>query len=605
MRKASFALLFVLSLPGFAQREPHEKYGDPPAFPPSFLQSPRMVSPFGPFNSVQVNVNGQGNNIVGDAANEPSICVDPTNRQRKAIGWRQFNSVTSNFRQAGWGYTADGGASWTFPGVLENNVFRSDPVLYSDETGRFFYLSLLQSFFDDLWRSLNSGQTWQRIGDATGGDKQWFVIDTTNSSGHGFIYQAWSTAGNNYNGRQFSRSTNGGTTWMNPIDIPQQPVWGTLDVNSSGTLFIGGTNFNDVFWCVRSTNAKNGAVTPTFDQVTQVNLGGSVIFGGDINPGGLAGQVWLAVDRSGGPNSGNVYMLASVQRPGTNGTDVMFTRSTDNGVSFSNPIRITDDAQNNNRWHWFGTLSVAPNGRLDAVWYDTRNDPNHLMSALFYSYSNNGGVSWAPNVQISQPFNPHLGWPNQNKIGDYIQCVSDNSGADVAYSATFNGEQDVYYVRVAPAAVEVPPTGMSLIRGLVVSGGLPELTASDDLYLVLRPGIVFSTSESPIQLELTSTLSSAAPAAFSFKIESSANQAGIEQKVSLFNYGANAYESVDTRVLATSDGTIIITPEGNTSRFVNQTTRETKALVACRATQPLFSYPWLVRIDQSVWRVAP
>jgi hypothetical protein len=54
------------------------------------------------------------------------------------IGWRQFNSVTSNFRQSGNGYTTDGGTTWTFPGVLENNVFRSDPVLGSDDTGRFF-----------------------------------------------------------------------------------------------------------------------------------------------------------------------------------------------------------------------------------------------------------------------------------------------------------------------------------------------------------------------------------------------------------------------------------------------------------------------------------
>ena len=35
--------------------------------------------------------------------------------------------------------------NWTFPGVLQNNVFRSDPVSNSDETGNFFYLSLLQN----------------------------------------------------------------------------------------------------------------------------------------------------------------------------------------------------------------------------------------------------------------------------------------------------------------------------------------------------------------------------------------------------------------------------------------------------------------------------
>ena len=64
-----------------------------------------MISQFGPFISYQVNVDNNGNNIVGDAANEPSIAVDPTDGNKMTIGWRQFNSVSSNFRQGGWGFT--------------------------------------------------------------------------------------------------------------------------------------------------------------------------------------------------------------------------------------------------------------------------------------------------------------------------------------------------------------------------------------------------------------------------------------------------------------------------------------------------------------------
>ena len=196
--------------------EPLEEYDNPPAPSPlwGIGVSPGMISVEGAFTSHQVNIDLNGMNITGDAANEPSISVDPTNGNRIVIGWRQFNSVTSNFRQAGWGYTSDGGASWTFPGILENNVFRSDPVLGSDDTGRFFYLSLLETFFDNMWRSLNGGQSFTNLGPATGGDKQWFTIDNTTSTGHGFQYQIWSTAGNNYGGRQFSRSTDGGVTWI-------------------------------------------------------------------------------------------------------------------------------------------------------------------------------------------------------------------------------------------------------------------------------------------------------------------------------------------------------------------------------------------------------
>src|SRR5260370_585009 len=134
-----------------------------------------MISPDGVFISYQVNVDANGNNIVGDAANECSISVDPTNTSKMAIGWRQFDSVSSNFRQGGWGYTTDAGVTWTFPGVLEPGVFRSDPVTNSDEAGTFFYLSLLQTFFETMYRSTNRGQSWTELqpdGDAVGSEKQ-------------------------------------------------------------------------------------------------------------------------------------------------------------------------------------------------------------------------------------------------------------------------------------------------------------------------------------------------------------------------------------------------------------------------------------------------
>ena len=101
-----------------------------------------VVHELGPYRSIQVNVDADGHNIVGDAANEPSISVDPFAPNRMVIGWRQFDSVESDFRQAGWGYTRDGGRTWTFPGVIEPRVFRTDPVLEVDAGGNFYYVNL-------------------------------------------------------------------------------------------------------------------------------------------------------------------------------------------------------------------------------------------------------------------------------------------------------------------------------------------------------------------------------------------------------------------------------------------------------------------------------
>ena len=45
-------------------------------------------------------------------------------------------------------------------------------------------------------------------------------------------------------------------------------------------------------------------------------------------------------------------------------------------------------------------------------WYDTRNAANNTDSQLFYSYSTVMPViTWAPNVAVSNSFNPFEGYP--------------------------------------------------------------------------------------------------------------------------------------------------------------------------------------------------
>ena len=435
----------------------------PPAPPRKIETSPRIISQFGVFTSFQANVDASGNNILGDAANEPAIAVDPTDPNKMVIGWRQFDSINSDFRQGGWGYTTDGGLTWAFPGVLNPGVFRSDPVTRSDEAGNFLYLSLRgDDFCDDIWRSTDGGQTFVEQspdGAGHGGDKQWFTINTTGGTGHGFLYQFW-TEFFACDFGAFNRSLDSGVTWQSPISPPNFTDTGTLEVDINGNLFVGGGG--SPFHCLRSSNAQNPQVTPSFDQNVTVDLGGDLIQGG-INGIGLCGQTFVAVDRTGTNN--NVYMLASVIPFGAgNGTDVMFARSTDGGQTFSPPHRINDDPINHNKWHFFGTLSVAPNGRIDVVWYDTRNAADNIQSQLFYSWSTDGGATWAPNVQVSNTFNPQAGFPQNQKIGDYITIVSDDTGGNVAYAATFNEnpnavgghEQDVYYVRVSPTGGGTP-----------------------------------------------------------------------------------------------------------------------------------------------------
>ncbi len=437
---------------------------------------PRSPAPHisrGGYVSVQVNVDADGLNIVGDAANEPSIAVDPTNLFKMAIGWRQFDSILSDFRQAGWGYTADGGQTWTFPGVIEPGHFRSDPVLDADADGNFYYNSLTNEggYICKVFKSTDGGATWDLGVYAHGGDKQWQAIDTTDGIGRGNIYASWNEFYSICDGH-FTRSTDGGQSFEDCTTATGSPYWGTLAVGPDGELYLSGTGF----LVDKSTTAQDPGQFMQWQLSTTVSLGGSIVFSAGPNPGGLLGQAWVAVDHSDDLTRGNAYLLCSVDPSGADPLDVMFARSTDGGQTFSAPIRVNDDASTD-AWQWFGTMSVAPNGRIDAIWLDTRADPGGYDSELYYSYSTDTGVTWSANVALSPSFDPHIGWPQQSKMGDYFDMISDDQGANLAYAATFNGEQDVYFIRIiaeSDGALQIAfPEG---IPALVPSGEPTDIT---------------------------------------------------------------------------------------------------------------------------------
>jgi len=404
--------------------------------------------------TAQVNVNASGQNILGDAGNEPNIAVDPLNPNNIVIGWRQFDNVNSNFRQAGWSYTSDAGQTWTFPGVLEPGIFRSDPVLDYDSAGNFYYNSLTyngSNYTCKVFKSTNGGAIWGTGVDAKGGDKQWVTIDRTSGMGSGNIYSSWTSYYSSCPPGFFTRSTDGGSSFEDCVVVDGNPYWGTMAVGNDGELYIAGSGqFNGIV-VAKSTNAQIPGSSISWDYPVSVDIDGYITGNSPINPVGILGQANIDVDRSNGPGRGNVYVLASVQRL-SNGDpgDVMFAKSTDGGLTWGFPTRINDDPGTTNT-QWFGTMSVAPNGRIDAVWLDTRDaSPGTDYSALYYSYSINQGNTWSVNEKLSDSFDPHIGYPQQDKMGDYFDMESGNTGAHLAWANTLNGEEDVYYSYINP-----------------------------------------------------------------------------------------------------------------------------------------------------------
>ncbi len=504
------AALFSLTLLHTAVAQAERRYAEAPSDPRSAnpaheqptARSKSLPVSFNGFTSVQVNVDGAGLNITGDAANEPSMAVDPTNPQRIVIGFRWFDDVGSNFRQAGYAYSHDGGLTWTHPGTFDPGFFRSDPILDVDSSGRFYYQSIsvnTQGFNGlfhyplDLWRSDDGGVTWSPQAPSTfGGDRQTMAIDRTGGPGDGNIYMTWGLSldlcrpcvGPECCGEPgagtclfnetlactnttccdigyFNRSTDGGATFgprllTRPAVPFSSPFAGTISVGPEGRVYSSDRNSLSVRI---SDDAADPMNTPTFVSRT-VPMSGSDASVSAANTSGDSGGLEVDTDHSSGPRRGWVYALTARKPVGGDNADLEFVRSADGGETWSTPVIVADDGSAD-ALQWFGSLSVAPNGRLDAVWNDTRDCPSLDQSQLMYAYSYNGGETWSPHIAVGPCWNSKTGQPggtqefpllpsSDPKIGDYIWSISDAEGAAVAYPATYNNEQDVYFVRVFP-----------------------------------------------------------------------------------------------------------------------------------------------------------
>jgi len=345
-----FGTILLLSSPTVWGQDPtppfREEINQPPGTPAKQTAPPVGVVRNG-FQSIQVNVDALGNNIIGDAANQPSIAIDPTDPNKIVIGWRQFDTQASDFRQAGWAYSQDGGNKWSFPGVINPGEFRTEAVLDSDAEGNFYYLSI-QVFNNrrrcNLFISRDGGKSWTGPNFVYGEHVPWFVIDKRRGMEKILLYQKASNA--RFYPNTFSRSLDGGIHWTEPSLIPDTPGWGTVAVGPDGEVYVSGETppFRELV-VSKSEDAKDPNVaTPTFT-TTPVDLDGKIAFLGVPNPGGVHGIMWVAVNHSPGENRGHVYTLCSTRKPpiSRDPMDVQFSRSTDGGQTWSPPTRVNDD----------------------------------------------------------------------------------------------------------------------------------------------------------------------------------------------------------------------------------------------------------------------
>src|SRR6266567_5634406 len=359
-----------------------------------------------------VLVNDPSKGRVPDIAQrEPSIAVFGA---RIVVGWNdrtiEFGQTLRGIKSGvGYGFSTDGGATFTDAGEVGTSHWGADPSVAVDHSGNFFFgridLQPGSATFDRIavFKSTDGGATFPESATASnnaeseGNDGPLIAVDTTASPFSGTVYATWAFQGLT---PRFSRSTDGGASFSLPIGLSTH---GMPAVGPNGEIYVVGLDASDVV----VTKSTDGGLSfgPAVPVASVIPIGhiesATAQYCGMVLKGSLRASVSprIAVDRSGGPNNGTVYVVFASHGAGADEADVYLTRSTDGGATWSTPSRLNDDAAANDQWLPF--VAVAPNGAVAVSWYDRRLDDQNLLIDLFMRISTDGGASFGPNLKIT------------------------------------------------------------------------------------------------------------------------------------------------------------------------------------------------------------
>ena len=165
--------------------------------------------------------------------------------------------------------------------------------------------------------------------------------------------------------------------------------------------------------------------------------------------------------------------------------DVFLRRSLDGGDSWGEPVRVNDDAVGDRRHQYQPRLGLAPSGRLDAVFYDRRADPENRTNHVSYTFSTDDGATFAPNLRLTTlpsgsehgPTYRSPAAPGVIEFGSRMGLLSTDDAAVAAWTDTRNSrpgeQQDIFAneVRFGPRP-EVEDSGGGAAPMVALVGGL-------------------------------------------------------------------------------------------------------------------------------------
>jgi hypothetical protein len=393
----------------------------------------------------------------GSTQSEMSIDIHPLNENIVFGSANTTSWPVSGLYGTGGYYTTNGSQSWSGFDIPPFGANSGDPASVIGTNGN-FYLGFIDGLTNDGGQgvavSTNNGQNWNRyvVAPAPAGfndllDKNHLWVDKQVGSPYEnrvyAAYTAFISGSANNNKIEFRYSTNNGINWSSATNIstgtasgshdqgvniangPNGEVyaaWAVYDQFSTGTYGEDAMGFNI------STNggqnwgtAKRVYAAPNFGVRTNPN---------SPNPVRLASFPSMAVDRSNGSRRGTIYMSWPQigVTPAGSDMDIVLIKSSDNGVTWTQPVRVNDDALNNGKRQYFNWMTVDhATGHVYLVFYDQRNTASD-SAEVYMARSIDGGVTFE-NFKVSDArFKPKpISGLAGGYHGDYIGITALNN----------------------------------------------------------------------------------------------------------------------------------------------------------------------------------
>ena len=444
-------------------------------------------------------------------ANDGADAGNNTTQSETALAVRG-STVCAGYNDSGAGgfsglsRSTDNGTSWTDLGGIGQS---GDPAIAVHQGDGTFYYAEIATIGGTpaigVAISTDDCQTFAPAVDASPGasaiptttlnDKPWIDVDDTGGANDGALYVCWTRFDSaSPSELRVSRSTDGGATWVNEqiITSGTSPFGCSIHVGPGGQVYLAwadraaGPTQNDIMFSVSNdagqnysgpASAQSGNVHPGNDTMVTCPTGTNPMATRPTLTGNIRmlHQAWLAVDTTGGPNNGNLYLVWATDPAGTpDNSDVLFSRSMDGGANWSAPVFMGNGSAVD---QFEPFVAVGGTGQLVVAWYDRRNDAaNNTNIDVFAAVSQDGGATFDPDVRITDV---SFGVPQLNPnfdpgvvncyMGEYIAAAADASRFYFAWgdnrntvtNATWPGgrpDPDVFFDVLAIPGANQPPT---------------------------------------------------------------------------------------------------------------------------------------------------